>query len=353
VPIDARPADPAEIRRLRSLHPEMRERDFARIHRISEAELIAAFVGHGATRLNPDVETLLAGAGTLGEVMVLTRNQSAVHEKIGPFDKTHYGPQASMALGDHVDLRIFPQHWASGFSVEKTGTDGAVRRSLQFFDRAGDAVFKIHLRESSNLEAYRALVARLTATEQADTVAVVPYEESEALRPDAASPAALKAEWDQLTDTHQFVPMLRRLNLTRHQAVSMIDSQYAWPLGLDAVTSAFQQAAESALPIMVFIGNRGCIQIHAGPISRVETMGPWLNVMDETFHMHLRLDEITELWAVRKPTKDGHVTSIEAFGADRKLIVQLFGERQEGVDERSGWRALVENLPHLSRSTAA
>jgi len=353
VPVDTRASDPAEIRRLRGLHSEMRERDFARIHRISEAQLVAAFVGHGVIRLNPDVETLLANAGSLGEVMVLTRNQSAVHEKIGPFEKTHYAPQASMALGDQVDLRIFPEHWASGFAVEKAMPDGMVRRSLQFFDRAGDAVFKLHLRETSNIEAYQSLVRSLVAAEQANTVDVVPYEESESLRPDAATPATLKAQWDQLTDTHQFFPMLRRLNLTRHQAVSMIDPQYAWPLGLSAVTAAFQQAAGSELPIMVFIANRGCIQIHSGPISRVETMGPWLNVMDETFHMHLRLDEISELWAVRKPTSDGHVTSLEAFGADRKLIVQLFGERQEGVDERSGWRALVENLPRLDRSTAA
>jgi putative hemin transport protein len=82
-------------------------------------------------------------------------------------------------------------------------------------------------------------------------------------------------------------------------------------------------------------------------------MGPWLNILDETFHMHLRLDHITEVWAVRKPTSDGHVTSLECFGADNKLIIQFFGQRQEGTDERAGWRSLVEALPRRNRSNAA
>ena len=45
----------AEIREIRALHPDMRERDFARIHSISEGELVAAEVGRSAVRLNADL----------------------------------------------------------------------------------------------------------------------------------------------------------------------------------------------------------------------------------------------------------------------------------------------------------
>jgi putative hemin transport protein len=38
---------------------------------------------------------------------------------------------------------------------------------------------------------------------------------------------------------------------------------------------------------------------------------------------------------VRKPTKDGHVTSLEAYGADGGLIIQFFGQRHEGESERA------------------
>lgn len=351
---DARTLAPDEIRRLRAEHPEMRERDFARIHRISEAELVAAFVGAGVVRLRPDVEAFLEGAPALGEVMALTRNESAVHEKIGPYENAKFNPHAAIVLGDQIDLRIFPGKWASAFAVEKTEASGEIKRSLQFFDAAGDAVHKVHLRPASQLSAYAALVERLRADEQSQTQAVVAIDDSE-VRADApvGTPAELRAAWDKLTDTHQFFPMLKKLNLSRHQAVTTIDGDYAWPLDLGATQGMLEGAAGTGLPIMAFVGNRGCIQIHAGPIETVKPMGPWLNIMDESFHMHLRLDHITEVWAVRKPTADGHVTSLEAFGADNRLIIQFFGQREEGTDERAAWRGLIEALPRLDRSNAA
>jgi putative hemin transport protein len=82
-------------------------------------------------------------------------------------------------------------------------------------------------------------------------------------------------------------------------------------------------------------------------------MGPWLNIMDPTFHLHLRTDHIDEVWAVRKPSKDGNITSLEAYNADRQMIIQFFGVRKEGLPEREDWRSLVENLPRIPQSTAA
>jgi putative hemin transport protein len=83
---------------------------------------------------------------------------------------------------------------------------------------------------------------------------------------------------------------------------------------------------------MVFAGSRGCVQIHAGTIRNVKPMGPWLNILDENFHMHLRLDHIADLWAVRKPTDRGQVTSVEAYDANGSLIVQFFGIQEKGLD---------------------
>jgi putative hemin transport protein len=110
---------------------------------------------------------------------------------------------------------------------------------------------------------------------------------------------------------------------------------------------------QEEIPIMCFVGNHGCIQIHSGPVQNIKPMGPWLNVMDETFHLHLRLDHIAQAWVVRKPTRDGHVTSVECYGTDKQLIVQFFGKRVEGRDERPQWRELVESLPRLQHSSAA
>ncbi|MGI6855698.1 hemin-degrading factor [Mesorhizobium sp. 1B3] len=348
----ARPDAPA-IRQARADNPKMRERDLATQLGISEAEFVAAWCGEGVRRIEPRVNDVLAGLEAVGEVMALTRNESAVHEKIGVYDKVVTGDHSAMVLGELIDLRIFPKVWAHGFAVEKRdGND--VRHSLQFFDARGEAVHKVHLRANSNLYAYQNLVEALISADQSQSVTLAEPDKAGATQLGVvAGIEELRDRWSRLTDTHQFFGMLKALNLTRLQALSMVGQDYAWLLDGDALSAMFNHAVQEQVPIMCFVGNRGCIQIHKGPLQNIKPMGPWLNVMDETFHLHLRLDHIRQVWSVRKPTKDGHVTSIEAYGADGEMIIQFFGARHEGETERGDWRFLAENLPRVPQSTAA
>ncbi|TIT64255.1 MAG: hemin-degrading factor [Mesorhizobium sp.] len=345
---------PHEIRRARTENPKARERDLAGQLGISEAELVAAHCGDGVIRIEPRVNDLLTGLEAVGEVMALTRNESAVHEKIGVYDKVVTGNHNAMVLGENVDLRIFPKIWAHGFALEKRDGDD-IRRSLQFFDASGEAVHKVHLRPASSLYAYQKLVASLESPNQGPTIEIsgtVLDEENEA-GTSTASLDDLRDRWSRLTDVHQFFGMLKTLKLSRRQAVRMVGQDYAWLLDNDAVRAMFHHAAESEMPIMCFVGNRGCIQIHSGPVKSIKPMGPWINVLDETFHLHLRTDHIHEVWAVRKPTRDGHVTSLEVYAANGDMIIQFFGKRHEGESERDDWRFLAEHLPRIPSPTAA
>ena len=345
---------PADIRRARADNPKARERDVARQLGISEADLVAASCGAGARRIRADVDAFLTGAPALGEVMALTRNESAVHEKIGVYEKPVLGKHASTVLGSEIDLRIFPRHWAHGFAVEKV-EGGEVRRSLRFFDAAGEAVHKLHLRDASSVDAYEALVAEMLMDDQSDAIEVSAGPARTADNDDDADPHAddLRERWSRMTDVHQFVTILRDLKLSRRRAVELVGPEFAWRIDDDAVPAMMRLAANEALPIMCFVGNGGCIQIHSGPIAEIKPMGPWINVLDPTFHLHLRTDHITDVWAVRKPNVEGHVSSIEAYGADGQMIIQFFGQRKEGSDERREWRGIVEGLPRVPQSSAA
>jgi len=342
---------PHEIRTARADNPKMRERELAAQLGISEAELVAAHCGDGVQRIEPRVNDVLLGLEAVGEVLALTRNESAVHEKIGVYDKVQAGEHAALVLGEHIDLRIFPKLWAHGFAVEKR--DGEeIRRSLQFFDDAGDAIHKVHLRPASDAGAYEKLVASLVSPDQSPTVSVKGIDTPKPAG-EPGSAEELRDRWSSMTDVHQFFGMLKALKLSRHQALRMIGADYAWELAGESLEKMFNLAASEGVPIMCFVGNRGCIQIHSGPVSNIKTMGSWINVLDETFHLHLRMDRVVELWAVRKPTKDGHVTSIEAYDANHELIIQFFGQRHEGERERDDWRSLAENLPRTLSRTAA
>lgn len=342
---------PADIRHLRTENPKLRERDLAMQFGFTEAEYVAAGVGTNARRIDVRVDEFLLGLEAVGEVMALTRNDSAVHEKIGVYDKVVTGAHNAMVLGSEIDLRIFPKSWRHGFAVEKRDGED-IRRSLQFFDETGEAVHKVHLRPASRIDAYESLVDTLLSSDQSDTVAVT-ERAPEAKDGTRGSSDDLRSRWAKMTDVHQFFGILRDLNLSRHDAVNLIGNDYAWPLDGGAVETMMHGAASAGMPIMVFVGSKGCIQIHSGPIQTLKPMGPWLNVMDPTFHLHLRTDHIREAWAVRKPTSDGHVTSVEAFDADGNMIIQFFGKRHEGVTERADWRALAEALPRVDRQSAA
>lgn len=97
---------------------------------------------------------------------------------------------------------------------------------------------------------------------------------------------------------------------------------------------------------MVFIGNRGCIQIHTGLVKNIKMFGAeWLNVLDDEFNMHLRDTAVATAWVVRKPTSDGDVTSLELFDTEGNNLVLFFGRRKPGQPEDENWRSIVAALP--------
>ncbi|TCS04538.1 ChuX/HutX family heme-like substrate-binding protein [Rhizobium sp. BK418] len=344
-----RPA-PAEIRAFRAENPKMRERDVAAQLKISEAALVAAEVGISAIRIDAGAIKLLERVADLGEVMALSRNENAVHEKIGVYENISTGMHNAIVLGENIDLRIFPSRWAHAFAVTKKDGD-TERLSLQYFDKTGSAVHKIHLRPASNVEAYHRIVAELKLADQSQEFA----EAEASFSSDEGGNVTqeeLRDNWSRLTDTHEFFGMLKRLKIGRQAAVRSVGDDYAWKLDNTATAEMMQASVKSGLPIMCFVANSGIVQIHSGPIFNIQPIGPWLNILDETFHLHLRRDRVAETWAVRKPTKDGHVTSLEAYDADGNMIIQFFGKRKEGSDERAEWRGIMESLPRAASVAA-
>lgn len=330
---------------------QKRIRDAAAAMGLSEGLLIAARVGQDVTRLQSATKAMLKAFIALGEVMVLTRNESCVHEKVGEWGRVGGSDHVALVLNGAVDLRIFLSHWQHVFAIVEDSEKG-VKRSIQIFDKSGDAVHKIHLRPQSNIEAFDALIAQFRHDQQ---ISLFKTEEAEAveqgleLSDDEVDVAALRDDWRAMTDVHQFFGMLKKHKVSRHQAHQLVGEEFAIQLDKAAVRSALTAAAESALPIMVFVSNKGCVQIHSGPIETLKTVGPWFNILDAGFNLHLREDHIHSVWLVRKPNVYGHVTAIEVYDAQQKLIVQFYGVRDERADENPDWRALAESLPHAEQ----
>ena len=126
--------------------------------------------------------------------MALTRNGSCVHEKVGEYDNYRPGRHAAMVLTPEIDLRIFPSHWVHAFAVEIEGPDGRLRRSVQVFDRAGDAVHKIHMRERSDPDGWSRLLADLATGDGSDMLELAPRQPPEAPKSAPAKVDILREE---------------------------------------------------------------------------------------------------------------------------------------------------------------
>jgi putative hemin transport protein len=321
-------------------NPKSRIREAATALQVSEAELVATGVGDTATRLEPAWADLMNALPQLGRVMALTRNESCVHERRGRYEDVQVGGKMGLVLGPDIDLRLFLSRWTYAFAVNENQ-----RRSVQIFDDAGQAVHKVYAIDDTDMGAFDALVARFRSADQTQSLRVKPVPAPVKPRLDAEIDAkGLADTWRSLQDTHDFFPMLRKFSVARLQAFRLVGPEFAREAAVTAGRAAMEQAAASKLPIMIFVGNANCIQIHTGEVSKLVTVGPWFNVLDPEFNLHLREDHIHEAWVIRKPTRDGDVTSVELFDAKGDIIAQLFGKRKPGLPEDPNWRALAQGL---------
>lgn len=324
--------------------PNLRARNLAEKLGISEAELVALGNENSAvTWLCPEWTQIVGAVGALGRVMALTRNASVVHERKGVYGALEGGAHVGLIVGEDIDLRIFFTQWKFGFAITETMQDGSLRRSLQFFDAHGTAIHKIYQTEGSDCDAFDALIDRF-ATEAGPIEVAARPAPKKALPDSEIDVAGFRAAWDALKDTHEFHGLLTKFKVERLQGLRLAGEGRAARVPAASLRATLETARSREVPVMVFVGNPGMIQIHTGPVENLQPMGPWFNVMDEKFNLHLREDHIDSAWVVWKPTEDGTVTSLELFDKDGTLIATLFGKRKPGDHEDLAWREIVNGL---------
>jgi putative hemin transport protein len=341
---------------LQKAKPGIRIREAARELGSSEAQLLALKVGNNCTRLEGNWQDFLKRLPELGYVMSLTRNDSCILEHKGSFQKVNTFGNNEHAMGTvigPIETRVFFKAWHVALALEEKKED-RILKSLQIFDHAGDAITKIFLQPKSNEEAYYKLIEDFKTRDQSTEVRITAYE-PETFASQFDNVSFLK-DWDNLKDTHDFFPLLKKYQAHRYHALEVAAEKYTYQIDPTiSLKKILDDASATKLPIMIFVGNRGNLQIHQGKVRTIRVLDhghagaqqQWLNVLDPEFNLHLRQDHVHTAWVVKKPTTDGIVTSVEAFDKDKNMIVQFFGLRKPGIEEKREWAALVANLPKL------
>ncbi|MEP6904064.1 MAG: ChuX/HutX family heme-like substrate-binding protein [Actinomycetota bacterium] len=345
--------------KLREENPSLRIRDAAEKLNVSEAELLATQTGATVTRLEPKFSEILQELHTLGRIMALTRNNEIVHERKGEYRNVEviqgHG-KMGLVLGEDIDLRIFFAKWHFAFAVTSESPRGTMH-SFQFFDLHGTAIHKVFLLNEIYLGTYQDLAGKYRSADQSQTLTIQPKLAKQPENPDAEIDIeGFRKGWAKLTDTHDFFPLMSKFGVSREQALRLADTEMVREVDAKSFRFILEEASKRKLPIMVFVGNDGIIQIHTGTVENIVEARGWFNVMDEKFNLHIDQDKIARAFVVKKPTADGTVTSLELFNAQGENVALFFGKRKPGIPEMQEWRELVaeleknwQNDPHSER----
>ncbi|MBI35494.1 MAG: hemin-degrading factor [Flavobacteriales bacterium] len=332
-------------------NPKVRIRDAAEILNTSEAELLATGCNDTVTRLDVNFSDFLTNEiPKLGKVKALTRNDEVVHERNGEYLNPSFGKNAHVGLfvGEDIDLRVFLNHWEFTFAVSEFAR-GSERFSIQFFSKDGSAIHKIYLIKESNAEAFLKIKKSYKHHIQGiDENEISSKKIDPVKRNENPNKEKFQQDWLNLKDTHAFFPLMKKHGVTRLQSLELAPNKdgikYAKKVSNDVIKKSLKKAAETNTPIMVFVGNKGMLQIHTGPIKKLLEMKEWYNIMDADFNLHIKTNSIKECWLVKKPTSDGDVNSIEIFNFKEELVCTFFGKRKPGIPEDSNWREIINEM---------
>jgi putative hemin transport protein len=318
--------------------PRLRIRDAAEQLGVSEAQLLALGSGETSTRLRGDWADLLLELHRLGPLMGLTRNDHAVHERHGGYGAQQVmGPTRLIEDGGFT-AALFLDHWHHGFAVSESG-HGQVRRSLQFFDRFGQAVHKIYLTEHSREEPFQEIVDTFRAADQAEILNVenpltaTSLDMVDRLWSSAGLSGGSRTGDHSVPDHPDLaidLPTLRVRALSQGTAETVL-----------------MVAAERGTEVVIAVGNRGTLQMHRGPIHKILRTGPWINVLDDPFNLHLRDTQIASGWHVEE---DGGTGQAYLCWCDcqHQPILQISSEDRSG-----SWADCLEAACKPAREAAA
>lgn len=299
---------------LRENKPQLRIREAASALEVSEVELLATGCGENATRLDADWPGLLGGIESLGQVMALTRNDDAVHEKTGFYQSIRLTDTGGRIQGENIDLYPDFRHWHSAFAVTEQTRQGA-RNSLQFFDRDGAAVHKIYMTENRCIPAYRTLIERYRSENQSQRQIVGLPGQDAILVSDSCRGLA----WHERLIACGAVP---------YQSTEPLQTGRLQP---SSFRRFMEKASEIGAGLTVLVGNAGAVQVHTGPIEKLMITGPWFNVLDDGFNLHLKEDALAELRLAERRAGNTSVNTLELYDAAERHIAMILFEHADSL----------------------
>lgn len=355
--IDYDPSDELKLRYelLCQQQPNLRAREAASQLNVAEAELLASRANDTTFHLMNHPEALLTALQDIGEVLIVTRNESVVLEKKGTFKDLLFNTQNGLHTlqSDSLGLRLLLNNCRYAFLVIEEKQIGR-NKSLQFFDRNGQAVQKIYQTQNSHEQAFEQIITKFISSYQPTYLDISKEKVSEQIMPEKdVEWHTLRQGWQEMQSSHDFFKLLIGSNVTRQQAYDNVGRDLAYEIIPDALQQLCEMAMQEQLSLTLAVGNPGCMQFHSDVIDKVSEHGRWFNILNGDFNLYTNSHRITQAWVVRKPQQGNAITLVEFFDDKDHLALQITATRKEGAPESSQWRELVAQLEPRSLEISA
>lgn len=242
-------------------NPKVRIRDAAKKIGVSEAELLSTEIDDSASFLSIiSLKDFIKDILLIDKVMFLIRNDIVVHEKIVRSKDVELIDNQIIFIKNNnsILLDFNKQLFKYAFFQKKLHANKELR-SFQFFDASGHSILKIYLKGKDSL--------------QFDNIALkykskYNYELQSELHLEFSAVGA--------TDIAPDLPF--SINKSKSVARNMPSN---------SLRLILENASSSKIPIQIHGFGLGAVQYHRDIVRNIVDYGPWINVIDRDFNLHV------------------------------------------------------------------
>lgn len=338
---------------VRQAQPNLGLRGWSRLLSCSEGELQASRLGHEKVRPLVDTFSLLYQLAGLGEVEIISFNQTGWARYTGRFAPPDLCLDNPSCLGlefrsSHLRLQLRMNHWYWGCVVEDQPPGQTTQSSLQFFNQSGQRFLKIQATAATSQPGWQRVVDNFARHEASAQPLFVEEQEN---RSDSTPQdiAGFTQEWRLMQSPNQIDSLLKRHQADYLTALQHLGTKFAREVSLDSLQDLLRQVQwlpkgpnKPCLEASFFTS--GCTQTVSGAIQppRLQHKDWCLGYAEGC--LHLQAQRLEEAWVVRKPCEEGWVTSLELFDVAGQCVLAIQESKLSLVPENLLLREIFASL---------
>jgi putative hemin transport protein len=217
--------------------------------------------------------------------------------------------------------------------------------TIDIFNEAGALATSFHGADAAGKATIEDL-ARRFGTDHADAQISNAGNRRPGLSDNDVNVEAVRADWKAMTNVHHFEALLAKHRVGRLQAFRMMNGDFTHELSAEAFPDLLKKLDATGEQVMVFVANRGFVQIFSGPARAPKRVGHGWEIVHGQSKVFIPDTALQHLWLVNKPTAAGIISSLEIVSeAEDQALASVFGRHPHGDPQPQSWLDLLNTLP--------